>query len=435
LSGTPSTLRVTGGTVAGRVAVPGDKSISHRAALIGALASGTTTITGFLHSADCRATLAALRALGVAIEADTDNVIRIQGRGGAPFQAPAKPLDLGNSGTSIRLLAGLLAGQGIPAVLTGDDSLRARPMGRVTEPLRAMGSRIDDKDWHAPLRLNGGALHGIRYRLPVASAQVKSALLLAGLHADGETWVESAPTRDHTERMLEDFGVRLLRDDAGIGVTRCDWSTIAGRPIRVPGDASSAAFFAVGAALVPGATVVLEGIGMNPGRTGFLEILRRMGATVVSGTETQSGGEPSADVTVTGGPLHGVSIAAPEIPGLIDEIPALLVAAACAEGETVLDGAGELRHKESDRLAAMAEGLRALGGMVDERPEGLQITGGPLKSGTVNARGDHRVAMAFVIAGTRADGPVRIQDCSTIDTSFPGFVACAQAAGIELEGL
>lgn len=430
-------LVAPGGRPSGRFAMPGDKSISHRAAMLAAVADGESRIGGFLEGADCLATLGAFEAMGVPVAREGDTV-RIHGVGRDGLRAPKGMLDVGNSGTSMRLLAGLLAGQAFDSTLTGDASLRRRPMARVIEPLRRMGADIAGESGDlAPLRIRGGhRLRGIRYRLPVASAQVKSCVLLAGLYAGGETVVEEpAISRDHTERMLAAFGVDL----------RCEGDTVRlhggqrlqGGELRVPGDLSSAAFFLVAAAIVPDARLTLTGIGVNPTRDGVLTLLRAMGADIELENERREGGEPVADLHVTGGGLRGVDIDPALVPLAIDEFPALFVAAACAEGDTVLRGAQELRFKESDRIGVMAAGLETLGVPVEVHPDGLRIRGGgdsfAFGGGKIDSHGDHRVAMAFAMAGFRASAPITIRDCANVATSFPGFVATARGAGLAIE--
>ncbi|CAL1241744.1 3-phosphoshikimate 1-carboxyvinyltransferase [Candidatus Methylocalor cossyra] len=422
-----------GGTLRGTARVPGDKSISHRAIMLGAVAEGTTRITGFLEAEDCLATMNAFRAMGVTIARPEPGHLLVQGVGLHGLRAAAEPLYLGNSGTSMRLLAGLLAGQPFDSVLTGDASLSRRPMQRITEPLRRMGARLDTSPTGtAPLRIHGGAqLQGIRYALPVASAQVKSCLLLAGLYATSATCLrEPAPTRDHTERMLAAFACPLRRDDGWICLEP-GAKPIAGA-IDVPGDLSSAAFFLVGAAIAEDAELTLEHVGINPTRSGVLEILQRMGADLEILNPGEAGGEPVADIRIRSSRLHGIDIPEALVPLAIDEFPALLVAAACAEGETRLSGAAELRVKESDRIDAMAEGLKALG--IDARPtaDGMVVRGGRPQGGTVASRGDHRIAMALSMAALRADGPVIVTDCANVNTSFPNFAVLARSLGLPI---
>jgi 3-phosphoshikimate 1-carboxyvinyltransferase len=428
----PRTYRVApGGRLLGRVRVPGDKSISHRAIMLGSIAEGVTRVEGFLEGEDSLATLNAFRRMGVAIEGPDAGRVVIRGVGMHGLSAPAEPLDLGNSGTSMRLLAGLLAGQGLPVTLVGDASLSRRPMRRVTEPLAAMGARIGTTpEGTAPLVIRPAAgLAGIDYPMPVASAQVKSSLLLAGLYAAGETCVtEPAPTRDHTERMLAGFGYPVRR--SGNRVCVSGGGRLTARDVDVPADISSAAFFLVGASIAPGSDLLLEHVGVNPTRTGVLEILRLMGADVEVVGEGTTGGEPVADLRVRSAGLRGAAIPPHLVPLAIDEFPIVFVAAACARGETVVSGAEELRVKESDRIQVMAEGLRALGADARPTPDGMVIRGGPLGGGRVDSRGDHRVAMAFAMAALRAVGEVVIEDCANVQTSFPGFVGLAARAGL-----
>ena len=426
-----------GGALRGRIRVPGDKSISHRAIMLGALADGATAIDGFLEGEDCLATLRAFRAMGVRIDGPDRGRVTVQGVGLRGLRAPDGPLDMGNSGTSMRLMAGILAGQAFDTVLTGDASLTRRPMRRVTEPLARMGARIDGTErGTAPLRIRGGQrLTGIDYPLPVASAQVKSCLLLAGLYAEGVTRItEPAPTRDHTERMLEGFGYPLAREGSRtVAVT--GRGRLTGTEIDVPADISSAAFFLVGASIAPGSDLVLEHVGVNPTRTGAIDILRLMGADIEWLNPRLAGGEPVADLRVRHAPLHGIRIPAELVPLAIDEFPALFVAAACAEGETVLTGAEELRVKESDRIQVMADGLAALGIAAAPTPDGIVIRGGALSGGTVDSHGDHRIAMSFAVAALRARGSIRIGDCANVNTSFPGFAALAREAGLAVREL
>ncbi|HEY5789309.1 MAG TPA: 3-phosphoshikimate 1-carboxyvinyltransferase [Gammaproteobacteria bacterium] len=435
MSDAPVTFRVApGGALQGALRVPGDKSISHRSIMLGALADGVTGIDGFLEGADALATLAAFEALGIRIERPAPGRVVVHGRGLHGLRPAAAPLDLGNSGTSMRLLSGLLAGQAFDSVLVGDASLSGRPMRRVTGPLARMGARIDTTaTGTAPLRVHGGQpLHGIDYRLEVASAQVKSALLLAGLYASGVTRLtEPAPTRDHTERMLAGFGYPLQRD--GLSVSLAGGATLRATDLVVPADLSSAAFFLVGATIAGGSRLRLEGVGVNPTRTGVLEILSRMGAAITLENPRDQGGEPVADLLVEARPLHGIAIPPELVPLAIDEFPALFVAAACATGTTELRGAAELRVKESDRIGVMATGLQALG--VDARPtdDGMLIHGGGgLRGGRVHSHGDHRIAMAFAMAGLAADGEIVIDDCRNVDTSFPGFVTSAARCGLRI---
>lgn len=423
-----------GGSLCGAVRVPGDKSISHRAIMLGALADGVTRVSGFLEGQDSLATLRAFRAMGVEIEGPINGDVTIHGVGMGGLRAPATPLDLGNSGTSMRLMAGLLAGQRMDVTLVGDASLSRRPMQRVTEPLARMGAVIETTgDGTAPLRIRpGDGLHGIAYHLPVASAQVKSSLLLAGLYAGGETCVtEPAPTRDHTERMLTGFGYDVRRD--GPAVCLNGGGRLRGCRIDVPADISSAAFFLVGASIAAGSDLTLRHVGLNPTRDGVITILRMMGADIEVENRREVGGEPVADLRVRTASLRGIDIPPEQVPLAIDEFPVLFVAAACAAGETVLTGAEELRVKESDRIQVMADGLQTLGADVRPTSDGIVVRGGRLHGGRVDSHGDHRIAMAFAIAALRADGDVVIDDCANVDTSFPGFVPLAQGAGCRLE--
>lgn len=422
------------GRLTGRLRVPGDKSISHRAIMLGAIAEGTTEVTGFLEGEDSLATLRAFRALGVSIAGPEAGRVRIQGVGLRGLHAPAEALDLGNSGTSMRLLAGLLAGQGFTSTLIGDPSLSRRPMRRVTEPLGLMGARIETSpQGTAPLRLAPvPSLEGIDYALPVPSAQVKSCLLLAGLYARGRTCVrEPVPTRDHTERMMAAFGHPLERVAGRVCVQ--GGGALRGCALEIPADISSAAFFLVGASIGSGSDMTLEQVGLNPTRVGVINILLAMGADLEVLNPRQAGGEPVGDVRVRSAPLRGIEIPLDQVPLAIDEFPALFVAAACAEGETLLRGAEELRVKESDRIAVMAEGLQRLGIEADPLPDGIRIRGGTLSGGTVESHGDHRIAMSFAMAALRAGGVVEIRDCANVNTSFPGFVGMAHGAGLAIE--
>ncbi|MDN5870014.1 MAG: 3-phosphoshikimate 1-carboxyvinyltransferase [Nitrococcus sp.] len=421
-----------GGCLTGALRVPGDKSISHRAVMLAALAEGTTEVQGFLEGEDALATLAALRAMGVPVSGPERGRLVIEGRGLHGLQPPLGPLYLGNSGTSMRLLCGLLAGQRFDSTLTGDASLSRRPMQRVTDPLSRMGAQVETgAAGTAPLQIKGGQpLHGIHYEMPIASAQVKSCLLLAGLYARGETCViEPAPTRDHTERMLMAFGYEL-RCQAGRVCLNGQRPLHGVSLLTVPADISSAAFFMVGASIAPGSDLRLSEVGLNPTRSGAIVILRRMGADIDVLNERTVAGEPVADLRVRHAALHGTHITPDLVPAAIDEFPALFVAAACAEGETLLQGAAELRVKETDRIAAMATGLQALGIIVEPRPDGIRIVGGAPRGGRVRALGDHRVAMAFAMAALRSDAEIVIDDSRNVATSFPGFVELAAGAGL-----
>ncbi len=421
----------SGGQLRGTVRVAGDKSISHRAIMFGSLADGITEVSGFLDGEDCLATLAAFRAMGVEITGPEQGRLTIHGVGLHGLKAPKAPLDLGNSGTSMRLLAGLMAGQQFDVVMGGDASLSRRPMRRVTVPLTQMGAHIETtSDGTPPLKISGGhALQAIDYAMPVASAQVKSSLLLAGLYADGKTCVvEPAPTRDHTERMLSGFGYSVER--LGNRVCVEGGGRLRATAIDVPADISSAAFFMVGASIAPGSDLLLQHVGINPTRIGVINILKAMGADIEVLDPREAGGEPVADIRVCSAPLRGIRIPEDQVPLAIDEFPALFVAAACAEGETVLTGAEELRVKESDRIQVMADGLTNLGIVATPTPDGIIIKGGYLGGGRVGSHGDHRIAMAFAMAALRADGPIVIEDCANVATSFPNFLALAAGAGL-----
>lgn len=423
-----------GGCLSGTLRVPGDKSISHRSIMLGSLAEGTTRISGFLEGEDSLATLQAFRDLGVDIAGPVAGAVTIQGVGMHGLKPPAGPLDLGNSGTSMRLLAGLLAGQGLELTLIGDRSLSTRPMRRVTDPLQQMGARVETTEQGtAPLRIHPvESLKAIDYTLPVASAQIKSCLLLAGLYADGSTRItEPAPTRDHTERMLTGFGYPVERQ--GPSVTLQGGGRLAACDIDIPADISSAAFFLVGASIAPGSNLLLRHVGINPTRDGVINILRLMGADIEIQNRRDVGGEPVADLRVRSAPLHGIRIPVDQVPLAIDEFPALFVAAACAEGETVLTGAEELRVKESDRIQVMADGLGHLGIDARPTPDGIVIQGGSMHGGRVDSHGDHRIAMAFAMAALRAEGEIQIEDCSNVNTSFPGFVGLAASCGLAID--
>lgn len=420
------------GRVEGAVQVPGDKSVSHRALMLGAIATGTSHVTGFLPGEDCLATMGALRNLGIEVRQHDATTIEVLGRGLHGLARPGHSLDMGNSGTAMRLFMGLLAAQSFPTVLTGDASLSKRPMERVARPLREMGADVGTCDGTPPVTIRGGSvLHGIQFDMPVASAQVKSAVLLAGLYASGETKVtEPAVTRDHTERMLAHLGCPVHR--RGATVTLAAGASLTGGLIEVPGDLSSAAFMVLAGCVATGGELVLERVGLNPTRTGILRILELMGADVrveLAGTE---GGEPFGRLIVRPSRLHGVEIPPELVPLAIDEFPVVFVAAALAAGETVVRGAEELRHKESDRIHVMADGLRALGIEVEELADGARIQGGRLQGGTIDCGGDHRVAMSFAIGGSRATGPVTILNTANVATSFPGFVSLARSIGLDI---
>lgn len=416
----------------GDVVVPGDKSVSHRSMMLSAIAEGTSHIRGFLEGEDTRATAAVLAQLGVSIEAPSAGERIVRGVGLHGLRGSDKPLDCGNAGTGMRLLTGLLAGQSFDSILIGDESLSKRPMRRVTDPLARMGAQIDSQDGLPPLRVQGGrSLHGIRYELPVASAQIKSALLLAGLYATGATEViEPHPTRDYTERMLAAFGWPI---DFSPGYAKLEGGhRLRATDVVVPADFSSAAFFLVAASIVPGSLLRLPAVGLNPRRTGLLEALRLMGADIRVENQGESGGELIGDLVVRHAPLHGIELPEALVPDMIDEFPALFIAASVATGRTVVRGAAELRVKESDRIATMAAGMRALGVSIEETPDGAVIDGGAIGAGSVDSHGDHRIAMSFALAGLVAQGTVTIRDCANVATSFPGFVQLANDCGFAL---
>jgi 3-phosphoshikimate 1-carboxyvinyltransferase len=417
----------------GRLRVPGDKSISHRALMLAAIAEGPSRIRGFLEGEDTRATARILAQLGVRIDAPSPGERVVHGVGLHGLRASTEALDCGNAGTGMRLLAGLLAGQAFASTLTGDDSLAARPMGRVIRPLRAMGARIEASEGELPpLRIDvSNDLQAIDFTNEVASAQVKSAVLLAGLYARGRTTVrEPQATRDYTEKMLAAFGWPVEFDGHEIHLE--GGHALRATDVEVPADFSSAAFFLVAATIVPGSELVLEGIGVNPRRTGLLSALRLMGADIVEENPRRQGGEPVADLRVRHAPLEGVALPEALVPDMIDEFPALFVAAAAARGPSRFEGLAELRVKESDRLGSMARALAACGIECYEGPHSLRIEGGRLRGAEVDSRGDHRIAMAMAVAGQLADGELLIRDCANVDTSFPGFMDLARGAGLGL---
>lgn len=431
-----------GGSLKGRIRVPGDKSISHRSIMLGALSEGTTEVTGFLEGADSLATLQAFREMGVEIEGPDHGRVVIHGVGMHGLKAPQKPLDMGNSGTAMRLMAGILAGQSFETILIGDASLSKRPMQRITKPLGMMGAHIEaSPDGTPPLHIYpvGTDLKGIDYTLPMASAQVKSAILLAGLYAQGETSViEPAPTRDHTERMLRGFGYEVRTeklDDMRTRISLMGSGTLKGTRIDVPSDISSAAFFMVGAAIAPGSDLVIEHVGINPTRTGVIDILKLMGADITLENAREVGGEPVADIHVRTSQLKGIEIPEHLVPLAIDEFPVLFVAAAAAEGTTVLSGAEELRVKESDRIQVMADALQAVGIDAQPTPDGMVIQGGAFEpqQTQIDSQHDHRISMAMAIAGLKAPAPLEIDDCANVATSFPSFVTLAKQAGLNIE--
>ncbi len=423
-----------GGKLGGSLRVPGDKSISHRAIMLGSLAEGVTEVSGFLEGEDALATLQAFRDMGVVIEGPDNGELKIHGVGLQGLQAPPGPIYCGNSGTSMRLLSGILAAQKFDSVLTGDPSLSKRPMERVAAPLRSMGAEIQStgEQGTPPLTIRGGKhLHGRHYEMPVASAQVKSSVLLAGLWAEGETTVtEPAPTRDHTERMLRGFAYGVTVQ--GRAVTIKGGGKLSAARIDVPADISSAAFFMVGASIAPGSDITLQHVGMNPTRVGVINILNAMGGDLTVLNPREVGGEPVADIRIRSAMLKGIRIPPDQVPLAIDEFPALFIAAACAEGDTVLTAAEELRVKESDRIQAMADGLTILGISAQPTPDGIVIRGGRLGSGRISSHGDHRIAMAFAMAALRASGPVEITDCANVATSFPDFPGLARRAGLNI---
>lgn len=424
-----------GGKLTGTLRVPGDKSISHRAIMLGSLAEGVTEISGFLEGEDALATLAAFRAMGVKIEGPVEGKVTVHGVGMHGLTTPDKALDVGNSGTSIRLLSGLLAGQAFAVTLQGDKSLATRPMKRITEPLALMGAKIDSADGKPPLTLQQGQpLKGIEYHLPMASAQVKSCLLLAGMYAEGETSIiEPAPTRDHTERMLNGMGYPVVTQANRMTIQ--GGGTLMATQIDVPADISSATFFMVGASIAPGSDITLQHVGINPTRIGVINILKQMGADITLSNEQLTGGEPVADIRVRYASLTGIAIPEAQVPLAIDEFPAIFIAAACAQGTTILTGAEELRVKESDRIQVMADGLQVLG--IDAQPtnDGMIIQGGVMGSGEIDSHGDHRIAMSFAMAALQAGGAIQINDCANVATSFPGFVGMGELVGLQIESI
>lgn len=432
-----------GGPLSGRIRVPGDKSISHRSIMLGAIAEGETHIQGFLEGEDSLATLQAFRDMGVVIEGPHHGRVTVYGVGLNGLSQPPGPLYVGNSGTSIRLLAGLLSGQSFDVELRGDASLTARPMGRVANPLTEMGAVIETNEGKPPMQIRSGhALKGIHYDMPVASAQVKSCLLLAGLYSEGETSViEPAPTRDHTERMLTGFGYQVDSrkiDHSSSEIRIKGGGKLIGTKIDVPADISSAAFFMVAASITPGSDLVLEHVGINPTRIGVVNILTQMGADIELTNDRVVGGEPVADIRIRYAPLKGINIPEDQVPLAIDEFPVIFIAAACAEGKTVLTGAEELRVKESDRIQAMADGLETLGVMAQSTPDGIIIEGGAntgnvMGSGTIDSLGDHRIAMSFAVAALQSQGDIKILNCSNVATSFPNFIELANQVGMSVQ--
>jgi 3-phosphoshikimate 1-carboxyvinyltransferase len=420
------------GPLGGRIQVPGDKSISHRAVMFGALADGRSRIDGFLPSGDCLATLDCLEALGVEIDRHNETALTVHGRGLQGLQKPAGPLNCVRSGTTMRLLAGILAGQPFDCTLTGDSQLLRRPMRRITEPLRAMGAEIEDADGHAPLTIHGRSLRGVDHTLTVASAQVKSALLLAGLYADGTTVVrQPGPARDHTERLLVTMGAGISLN--GLDITLTPGRVLEPNSLIVPGDISSAAFPLVAAALIEGSEVTIEGVGVNPTRTGLLGVLGEMGGRIDIENAAVHGGEPAADLTARFSSLRGVEIGGSTVVRMIDEFPILAVAATRTHGTTVVRDAAELRVKETDRIAVIVEGLRAMGARIEPQPDGFIVEGPtPLHGAEVDSGGDHRLAMALAVAGMIAEGETVVGQAECIPDSFPGFTSLIGELGGEI---
>lgn len=412
--------------ITGEIALPGDKSISHRSVLFAAIADGDTTINGFLTGEDTLNTARAVQALGITVDGVGSSHLVVRGKGLDGLREPSTVLDLGNSGTGMRLLAGLLAAQDFFSILTGDEYLRKRPMGRIVEPLRMMGAAIDGPGGgkRAPLAIRGGgrAIRPLDYTSPVASAQVKSALLLAGLSAEGVTSVsEPAKSRDHTERMFRFFGLEVKEEGTRVSIR--GRQTLRPKGImEIPADISSAAFFLVAGTIVPGSDLLIRNVGVNPTRTGIIDLLQAMGADIMLENQREQAGEPAADIRVRHRSLRGIEVSGAMIPRVIDEIPVLSVAAACAEGTTLIRDASELRVKESDRIAAMAAELRKMGVPVSERPDGMEIAGREaLEGGVCESHGDHRIAMSMAVAGLAARKETTVRDAGWIETSFPGF--------------
>lgn len=426
------------GILQGEVRVPGDKSLSHRAVILGSIAQGQTHISGFLEGEDCQATVKAMQSLGVSIENPASETLIIKGVGLHGLQAPTHPIDCQNAGTGMRLLAGLLAPQSFASTLIGDASLSQRPMQRIVAPLKQMGARIEGRlinsEYFAPLEIQPATqpLQALQYSLPVASAQVKSCLLLAGLYAQGTTvLVENVPTRDHTERMLQSFGAKLKTEHHRIVLE--PGQALQGQEIIIPGDISSAAFFIAGASFTPGSHIILPQVGVNPRRMGMVHILREMGASIELHNRREIAGEPVADIEVKGKRLKGITVQQEWVASAIDEFPIIFVAAACAQGETLIRGIQELRFKETDRIAVMAKGLKALGIGVALLPDGIMIRGGVIQGGSVDSEGDHRVAMAFAMAALASPAPITISNAQSIATSFPNFIPLANALGLSCD--
>lgn len=422
-------------SISGSLSVPGDKSISHRSIIFGSIAQGSTVINGFLEGEDCIATLKAFQSMGVSIERPKNQQVVIHGVGKYGLKQADGVIDCGNSGTSIRLLAGLLAAQSFDSELTGDESLLKRPMLRISKPLTQMGADIETNDGRPPLKIKGGAiLSGINYEMPQASAQVKSCILLAGLYAQGETRVQEHDTsRNHTELMLKTFSYPVEQQGKSIIIN--SKSECQGTEIQVPGDISSAAFFLVAASIIPGSDLTIFNVGVNPTRTGILTILKKMGADISLLNERHYGEELVADIRVRYAPLKGIIIPNELVPLAIDEFPILFIAAACAEGETKVQGAEELRHKESDRIGAMVDGLKNLGINAQSFSDGASIKGGVIKGGRVDSRGDHRIAMAFAIAGAVSEQAIHIKNCVNVATSFPNFIDTANQVHLHIKGV
>lgn len=427
-------------TVAGSLRVPGDKSISHRSLMLGGIAEGVTEVRGFLESEDCLSTMKAMTALGVQVDRTGPQAVRVHGVGLNGLKGANRALDMGNAGTAMRLMTGLLSGQSFDSELIGDSSLMKRPMERVAKPLRLMGAQIATLEGKPPVRIkgigSGARLQGIHYDLPMASAQVKSAILLAGLYAEGQTTVvEPAVTRDHTERMLQSFGCEVHASQGTVRISPPQ--QLHACSLEVPGDFSSAAFFMVAGSIGQGEGLTITGVGINPTRTGLLDILALMGADLRIVNHRTAGAEPVADIEVRPAKLKGIHVPEHLVPLAIDEFPALFIAAACAEGETLVTGAEELRVKESDRIAVMAEGLQALGVVCEVLPDGIRIQGRPtghaFTGGSIQSHGDHRIAMSFSVASLRASGDIHIADVANVATSFPDFPGVARAAGLTVE--
>ena len=424
-----------GGRLEGRIRVPGDKSISHRSIILGSIADGQTQVKGFLEGEDTYRTMKSFRQMGVKITDPDEGHLRIQGVGMRGLKASESVFDVGNSGTSMRLMTGILSAQKFDSKITGDKSLIKRPMSRIISPLSQMGAVLHSADGYPPINIKGGqSLEGIHYEMPIASAQVKSSILLAGLFASGQTSVsEPAPTRNHTEAMLEGFGYSVLCEKGTISIKGGE--NLMGTKIEIPADISSAAFFMVGASIAPGSNIIIEQVGLNPTRNGVVKILKKMGANISIINERKVGGEAVGDLRVRHARLKGIEIPEKFVPLAIDELPAILIAAACAEGRTVLRGAEELRVKESDRIESMAEGLSRLGVANTVYGDGIEVIGGMLSGGTIDTYYDHRIAMSFSMAALKASGQIKIMDCGHVATSFPGFATLANKAGLNLKVL